>query len=293
MRFPLTWAEWSVLGVLLLPLVAIQVAVLNFLGLQAVEHSLLAREPAFLELRTGHSVATAQELLVFLQQFPPVSRVTYRTREQQFLASQAMFSSANSSERGVALFHDALLVHVRTEQGYRSLLGVLMAEPRWQGLITPTALVHTGEQAQNMHFIATVFQALRLGVVSVIFVLSCGMFLLILRRARQVFGIEEENDVLQDSLGATPISIAGPVACRLTAVVFSGVLLSLLMILMAMLLQRHSTAFVTILLPLLHRTWWRVLLAEGAVAAVLSLGGVLLSRYAPCTPVRRTHSAND
>lgn len=269
------------LGALVLPLVAIQVAILNFLGIQAVEHSLLAREPAFLELRTGHSVATAQELLVFLQQFPPVSRVTYRTREQQFLGAQAMFPDARSPERSVALFHDALLVHVRTEQGYRSLLGALMAEPRWQGLIAPNALVRTGEQAQKMHFIATVFQALRLGVVSVIVALSCGMFLSLLRSARQALSIEEENGALQDSLGATPLSIAGPVACRLTTVVFSGVLLSLLMVPMAMQLQ------------LLHRTWWPILLMEGAVAAFLSIGGVLFSRYAPCAPVRRAHSAND
>lgn len=294
MRFPVAWAEWNVLRTILLPLFILQVFVLGFFGIGDAVHLLLSREPATLELRTGHSVATAQELLVFLQQFPPVSRVMYRTREQQFLASQAMFPNASHSERSVALFHDALLVHVRTEQGYWSLLGVLVAEPRWQGLITPSALVRMGEQAQKMHSGAALFRILRLVALGVIFVLSCGIFLSLLHRARQAFGFEEENGVLQDFLGATSLSIAGPVAGRLTVVVTLGVLLSLVMIPIAtMLLQRQSTLFVTILLQILRRTWWQVLLAEGTIAAFLSVGGVILCRYASCAPLRLAHSADN
>ncbi|MBI4129641.1 hypothetical protein HY464_03025 [Candidatus Peregrinibacteria bacterium] len=238
MRFGFAWAEWDVLKVLILPLVVLQVFVLGFLSVNGAERLLLSREPAFLELREGHTVSTAQELLVFLRHFPPVFRATYRTREQQLLTLQSMFPDTRSPEGDSALFRDALLVHVRTEQGYRSLLGALMVEPKWQELVTPSALTRMGEQVQKMQSIGTALRLLRICFLGAILAISCVLLFSLLRRVRQAYGIDEENGKLQEYLGAPFLSIVGPVAYRLTIVVSVGFLLSLLVTPFAMKLMQ-------------------------------------------------------
>ncbi|OGJ56865.1 hypothetical protein A3H22_02610 [Candidatus Peribacteria bacterium RIFCSPLOWO2_12_FULL_55_15] len=223
---------------LILPIFILQVFVIGFFSVDGAERLLLSREPVILELRLGHAVSAAQELLVFLQRFPPVFRVTYRTREQQFLTMQSMFPDTRLSERSESLFLDALIVHVRTEQGYRSLLGALMTEPTWQELVSPSALVRMGEQVRKMQSVGTALRFLRVCFLGVIFTLSCLLFLSLLRRARRALGPDEENGTLQEYLGARPLSIVGPVACRLTAVTFSGMLLSFMVISLMMKLIR-------------------------------------------------------
>lgn len=285
MRSSFAWAEWDVLRILILPLFILQVFVLGFLSVDGAERLLLSREPVLLELRSGHAVSTAQEFLVFLRHFPPVFRVTYRTREQQLLALQSMFPDTPSLEGDAALFRDALLVHVRTEQGYRSLLGALMVEPKWQELVSPSALVRMGEQVQKMQSVGTVLRFLRGCFVGVALTLSCVLFLSLLRRARQAFSVEEENGVLQEYLGAPSFSVVGPVAYRLTIVVFVGILLSLVVIPFAMILMQMDSI-------ILRRVWWLILVSEYAVAALLSVGGAFLSRHVLCIPLRHAHSSD-
>ncbi|MBI4129171.1 hypothetical protein HY464_00590 [Candidatus Peregrinibacteria bacterium] len=230
MRFGFAWAEWDVLRVLILPFIILQVLVLGFFSVDRVERLLLSREPVLLELRSGHTVSTAQELLVFLQHFPPILQVTYRTREQQILALQSAFPDVEPSQGGDMLFRDALLVRVRTEQGYRSLLGVLMVEPKWQELVAPSALVRVGEQVQKMQSIGTALRFLRMCFLGGILLLSCVLFLSVFRRARQALSPDEENGILQEYLGVRPLSIIVPVVGRLTTVTLSGILLSFVVI---------------------------------------------------------------
>ncbi len=285
MRYSFAWAEWDVLRILILPLCILQVLVLGFFSVEGAERYLLSREPVLLELRVGHAASTAQEFLVFLQNFPPVFRATYRTREQQILAMQSMFPDTHLPETHEVPFRDALLVHIRTSQGYRSLLGAVMVEPKWQGLVAPSALVRMGEQVQKMQSIGTALRFLRACFLGVILTLSCGVFLSLLRRARQAFSVDEENGTLQEYLGAPPFSIVGPVAYRLTIVAFVGILLSLLIIPFAMMLLQMEGI-------ILRRVWWWVFLVEGAGAAFLSVGGVLLSWHVLCIPLRRAHSSD-
>lgn len=285
MRFGFAWAEWDVFRVLILPLFILQVFILGFLSVDYAERLLLSREPVFLELRSGHAASAAQEFLVFLRHFPPVFRVTYRTREQQLLALQSMFPDERPSGGSEMLFRDALLVHVRTPQGYRSLLGALMAESTWQELVAPSALVRIGEQVQKMQSVGTALRFLRLCFLGVILALSCVLFLSLLRRARQAFSIDEENGVLQEYLGARPLSIVGPVAYRLTTVVFAGMLLSFVVISSAMILMQMDSM-------ILRRVWWFILLSEGAAAVFLSVGGAILCRHVLCIPLRHARSSD-
>jgi len=285
MRFDFAWAEWDVLKTLILPLVVLQVFVLGFLSIDGAERLLLSKEPVFLELREGHAVSTVQELLVFLQHFPPVLRVTYRTREQQLLSLQSMFPDTRSLEDDSALFRDELLVHVRTEQGYRSLLGAVMAEPKWQALVVPHAFARMGKQMQKMQSIGTALHFLRVCFLSVILALSCVLFLSLLRRVRQALSVDEENGALQEYLGAPSFSIVGPAVYRLVVVVAVGILLSLLVMPFAMILMQTDSA-------ILRRVWWWTLLFEGAVAALLSVGGAILYRYVLCLPLRHARSSD-
>lgn len=281
MRRVFTWAEWDVLRGLFLPIFLLQIFVLGFFGMDSVERFLVSREPVLLELRDSHATSTAQEFLVFLQNFAPVSRATYRTREQQFLAIQSMFPDARFSGTRDMSFRDGLLVSVRTSQGYRSLLGVMMIEPQWQELITPSTLVRIGEQAQKMQSIGTIFRFLRMGFLGVLLALSGVVFLSLLRRACQAFGCGEENGTLLEYLGATPFSVVEPVAYRLGTVAFVGILLSFLMMSFIMVQMRVSTMLLV-----------NILLIEGAVAVFLSVSAAILSRHVLCAPLRHAYSSD-
>lgn len=273
------WTEWGVLRTFVPLLIVLQAFVLLFFGMESAEQMLLSREPALLELRSDHAAPIAQELHVFLRQFPPVLRATYRTREQQFLALQAMFPDARFPENNASPFRDALLVHVRSPQEYRSLLGAVMAEQRWQDLLAPGALLRLGEQVQKMQRFTTAFRFLRAGALGIALLLFCALFFFILRSARQIFGPDKENGPLQECLGAPPFSIVGPVAYRMTIVLLVGLFLSLLV---------PSSA--ALLLPIQRLAFIRLLLAECAAAIVLSAGGVLLSRHVPFLSLRRAYS---
>lgn len=276
------WTEWDVLWTFVPLLIVLQVFVLLFFGMESAEQLFLSREPALLELRSDHAAHIAQELHVFLRQFPPVLRSTYRTREQQFLALQAMFPDARFPENNASPFRDALLVHVRSPREYRSLLGAVMAEQRWQDILAPGALLRLGEQVQKMQRFATVFRFLHTGALGVVLLLSCALFFSILRGTRQIFGPDKENGPLQEYLGAPPLTIVGPVAYRMTIVLLAGLLLSFLVL---------SSA--ALLLPIQRLAFVRLLLAEGAAAIVLSAGGVLLSRHVPFLSLRRAYSSGN
>lgn len=273
------WPEWSILRTAVPLLILLQVSVLTFFGIETFERLLLSREPALLELRQDHTASTAQELHIFLRQFSPVLRTAYRTREQQILALQAMFPDADFAEQDAPPFRDALLIHLRSPNDYRSLLGTIMAEQRWQDLLFQGSLLRLGEQVQTMQRFTTVFRLLRAVTLAITLMLSCALFLILLHSARRFLGPDEENGPLQEYLGATTLPIVGPVACRTTIVLFAGVLLSLLV---------PSSA--ALLLPIQRLAFVRLLLADGAAAIVLSVGGVFLSRHVPFLSLRRAYS---
>ncbi len=276
------WTEWGVLRTFVPLLIVLQTCVLLFFGMESAEQMLLSQEPALLELRPDHAAHAAQELHVFLRQFPPVLRTTYHTREQQFLALQDMFPDARFPERSASSFRDVLLVHVRSPREYRSLLGTVMAEQRWQDLLAPGTLLRLGEQVQKMQRFATVFFFLRTGALGLAILLSCVFSFLRLRSARPILGPDKENGPLQEFLGAPPLSIIGPVAYRLTVVLSAGLFLSLLVLFSA-----------ALLLPMQRLTFVRLLLAEGAATIVLSAAGVLLSRHVPFLSLRRAYSSGN
>lgn len=272
------WAEWGILRTAVPLLLLLQVSVLAFFGIETVERLLLSQEPALLELRPDHTASTAQEFHIFLRQFPPVLRTTYRTREQQLLALQAMFPDADFAKQDPP-FRDALLVHLRSPRDYRSLLGTVMAERRWQDLLSHGSLLRLGEQVQMMQRFTTAFRLLRAVPLTFALLFSCALFLLLLRSARRFLGPDGENAPLQEFLGASPLSIVGPVACRMTIILFACVLFSFLV---------PSSA--ALLLPLESLTFLRLSLVEGLAALLLSVGGVLLSRHVPYLPLRRARS---
>lgn len=281
MRNAFVWAEWDLLRRLILPLFALQIAVLGFFGVDGVERFLLSREPVLLELRDGHVAADAQEFLIFLRHFSPVSRAIYRTREQQFLVMQSVFPATRFSESRATSFRDVLVVHVRASQGYRSLLGAVMVEPRWQELITFSALVRMGEQVQKVQSVGTVLRFLRVGFLGIMFILSCAIFLSLLHRARRAFSRDEENGTLQECLGTPFLSIIEPVAYRFAIVVSVGTFLSFFVVSLAVkLIQVDTMAILT------------VFLVEGVSAVCLSVGATILSRYVLCIPLRLAHSSD-
>lgn len=271
----------------IVPLTTLQLLVVGFLGMQKTKQFVLSQEPVFLELRGGLPPSAGQELLVFLQNFSSVRHVAYRTREQQFLAMQSMVPDVHFSEGDTVLFQDALLVHVRTLEGYRSLLGALMVEPAWQKALSPRTLNRLGEQVQAVHSLKGLLLFFQGSFLVVALLLSCVLFFSLLRHACHALGAREGNGILQEYLGARPFSIVWPVAYRLSTTLFFGVLLSLaLTLLVVLMMHDRGPLFSQILLPLLYQRGWSLLFSEGIIAALFSLGGVLCWKYAACLHLR-------
>lgn len=277
MHRSLAWAEWDIFRGLLVLLCGLQVFVLGFLGIWGAEGLFLSREPVLLELREDHNVTTAQEFIVFLRQLSPVLHVTYRTREQQLLTMQTLFPDGYSSKSAAMPFHDVLVVHLRGAQGYRSLFGALMAEPKWQKLLSPPALLRAGEQIQKISAIWRVLRFFQGCFLVAILGISCAFFLFLTKRVQRSLGPLEEHSVLQGYLGAASSRVLGAVAGRLAAIACLGTLLSLLVIFLVMVAVQARGLFVfSLLFSPLYPIWLAILLLEGVIAILFSCGSVTI-----------------